>query len=316
MNFVRSRPITTGSVLLGLVARALLVLSIFFIFGEKARAEVGLVQYCLSGESVNTVCEPRAWARPTPSMAVAWCAAGLVCSWTGNTAFTRWETIPADGQVHVCPLDIPIGPIATSRCLDNGQNQATWISKAQVLAAPGFIGGTTLTWVHPTQNDDDTPLPLVQIANTGIYYSRTCTLEALLTSTTMQIVPAPARLTIVENLADGQWCFGARTVDTAGRISALSKIVMTTIQPVPNAPIELSVPPPGLVTSEATVYTSLKATDRTTMVPVGTASLGTPCIQSEATLAQGVTYFAVPRVMITWAGSVEPANAWGRCSAE
>jgi len=96
-----------------------------------------------------------------------------------------------------------------------------------------------VTWTHPTQRIDSTPLPLTEIKETQVDYAQ-CTAGALTFPATpvgTVKVPAPATNTIVTGLGYGTWCFRARTVDTGGLMSDNSGQISKTVLAPPKPPV-------------------------------------------------------------------------------
>lgn len=96
----------------------------------------------------------------------------------------------------------------------------------------------TLTWTHPTQRVDNTPIALSEIKETQIDWGL-CTTGNVFPATPVgtKSVPAPATTTVVTGLAYGTWCFRARTVDTLNEASANSGTVWKQWLAPPKPPV-------------------------------------------------------------------------------
>jgi hypothetical protein len=92
----------------------------------------------------------------------------------------------------------------------------------------------SVSWTHPTERDDGTPLALSEIRETRIF----CTGAA----TPVVIIPAPATVALIE-LPLGETKCNARTVDTNGTRSIFSEQVTFTVTvklpAAPNAPKQI-----------------------------------------------------------------------------
>jgi len=163
-------------------------------------------------------------------------------------------------------------------------------------------GEARLSWTHATLNTDGSPI--APIVRTEINYG-VCNA----TRTGLQATPAPvvapvaypANTYTVSGLANGAWCFQARTV-VSGAVSDWTAFVNKDVVNVPN-------PPSGLTLLAQTVYTVVKRQDRFVMLPVGTAPASTPCLSDQ--YVNG--YHVVPRAVVTWSGTVRPDVVVGTC---
>ena len=173
-------------------------------------------------------------------------------------------------------------------------------------------GEATLTWTHPTQYVDATPLPLANIARTEIQYAKcNAARTGFLSGATPvigSVAPPPATGTIA-GLTAGTWCFRARTVTTASESSVWSGFVSTVIvdDPVPAIPT----PPTDLTVNPTvrTAYSLVKRVDRLVLAAVGTVAPGTACVPTQ----QVNGYFVVPRSSVIWSGSVKPDVVVATC---
>lgn len=163
-----------------------------------------------------------------------------------------------------------------------------------------------LSWTHPTQYTDNTPLPIAQIARTDIQYGLCATGNTSLLPTPPPVtVAVPTALTAftVTPLNAGRWCFAVRTAATNGEVSVWTPFVTKVVAPpAPKAPT-------NLVVTITVVYTVVKQRDAFVMLPVGTAPAGTECITSQSVNG----YYVVPRAAVTFTGNVQPEVVVSTC---
>lgn len=88
------------------------------------------------------------------------------------------------------------------------------------LTVGAYANTADITWTHPTQRVDGTALPITEIKETQIDWAK-CAVNNTFPTTVegTRAVPAPATTTSIGPLTYGTWCFRARTIDTAGRVS-------------------------------------------------------------------------------------------------
>lgn len=106
---------------------------------------------------------------------------------------------------------------------------------ALLLAVPAFAGTANVTWINPTQYDDNTTLAPADIASTTIEFG-TCSGSSFGTKAGQVVVTGAATVATVENLTPGAWCFRAFTTVVAakgGGRSAVSNVASKTV-PFPN----------------------------------------------------------------------------------
>lgn len=111
---------------------------------------------------------------------------------------------------------------ALSGCLDEAESQTAT---------------DTISWEHPSQRTDNSPLPLSQIKHTQISWGVS---GGPYTGGTVN-VPAPAATTILQRTLAGTRCYVAYTVDLQDRISVASSEACKTIVSPPKAPAALAV---------------------------------------------------------------------------
>jgi hypothetical protein len=173
-------------------------------------------------------------------------------------------------------------------------------------------GEVTLSWSHPTTYEDNTALPLSDIARTEIEYAKCNSARTgFMTTATPVIVavaPPPSSGTI-PGLAPGAWCFHARTVTVAGAASVWTGFVNTTVVDetlprIPSPPSTLTVNP-----TARTAYSIVKRTDRLLLVAVGTVTPGTACDPTQ----QVNGFFVVPKASVVLSGGAKPDVAVAAC---
>lgn len=148
-----------------------------------------------------------------------------------------------------------------------------------------FADTATVTWTHPVQRVDGTALPLAEIKSTRIGYGLCPS-----TATTVD-VPAPAATWTSPQLGYGTWCFVARTIDTADRVSDPTNPVQKVVLAPPK--------PPVIVTVNLTAYEiKLHPVEGVLLGrAVGTVPLGTPCTSEQPVV--GSDFHIVPRSAVT-----------------
>lgn len=131
----------------------------------------------------------------------------------------------------------------------------------------------TLTWTHPTQRVDNTPIAITEIRETQIDWAK-CAAGNVFPTTVdgTRAVAAPATTTVVTGLAYGTWCFRARTADTGGLVSANSNTVWKQYLAPPKPPVIVTVS--GLVWEMRTHPVDGPYLARV----IGTIEAGKPCL--------------------------------------
>lgn len=172
-----------------------------------------------------------------------------------------------------------------------------------LLSGAAHAGTALVSWGEVTQRVDGTP---VTISTYNVYYGQSASEFPQFVAVT-----GGQRQHLFEQLAAGTWYFAATAVDGNGLESALSAVVSKTIDDVPPPPD----PVPGLVVQESArvAYTLVQTADRLVLVPVGTASAGTPCQQTVVRDANGVVAYLIPRDSVQWAGTVRPQVVVAQC---
>lgn len=155
-----------------------------------------------------------------------------------------------------------------------------WVSSA-------YAADAQLSWQHPTERVDGTPLPLAEIAQTRINWGL-CSGEL----NQAVDVPAPATTHTLPGLNYGTWCFVARTVDTGGLVSDPTGPVQKVIVAPPK--------PPGFVTVNVIAYEVRWEPGRATVLgdAVGLIRRGVACGDSVITTKGQRKYHEVPMDMV------------------
>jgi hypothetical protein len=152
----------------------------------------------------------------------------------------------------------------------------------------------TLTWSHPTQYTDNSPIPAGALTQTAVIYGKcNATQTGLLTT------PAPVTLTVaypatsrvITGLGEGSWCFAARS-ETASAQSAWTGYVFKTIVLTPK--------PPVLSSTITLAYETWKFLGKTYLGRyVGTIELGTPCQDGAVVTTSRATYYEIDPASVT-----------------
>lgn len=174
-----------------------------------------------------------------------------------------------------------------------------------VFALAAHAGTASLTWTHPTQYTDNTPIAAGAITATEINYGACNAAKTGLLATPAPVVVSvayPAAARDIMGLAPGDWCFQARTI--AGSASAWTAFVNKTIVQMPPQP------PSNLTVTQLTVYHIQKREDRFVLLPVGTVPADTVCDPTQSVNG----YFVVPRAAVIWSGTVKPPVVVASCS--
>lgn len=174
-----------------------------------------------------------------------------------------------------------------------------------------FSATVTLTWDHPDQRVDGSPLPIEEIQNTMLFWRNdTCDAQQLLAAPSEQtaIVPSPLNEYVTPDLSEGVWCFTARTIDTAGLTSDPSNVASKEILPKPLSP-------ENLVTVDIEFVYSIRQTrDTISLVPLGTISSGVNCDPNVFVAdSNGVLAYRVPRESVEWASDARAEVVFARC---
>lgn len=197
-----------------------------------ARSLFGVLLACMAGlafaqtPTISFTVETAAATagQVTPKLTWSTTPAAGNCTASGDTAWTG--TKAASGTVTLAAITPPKS--YTLRC--------TW---------PGDTSAR-ISWTAPTKNTDDTPL--TNLAGYSVHWGTSAT--ALTQSAN---VASPTTLFYqLTNLTPGTWFFGARAINAAGGISAMSnvasKVILASVEltqtvgiKVPNAPTGLTV---------------------------------------------------------------------------
>jgi hypothetical protein len=159
----------------------------------------------------------------------------------------------------------------------------------------------TLTWTHPTQRVDNTPITLADIRETQLDWG-VCGVGNTFPATPAgtKAVPAPGTTTVVTGLAYGTWCFRARSVDTGGLVSDNTGTVWKQFIAPPKPPV-LSATITVAYEINMNSWGEIKLGAR-----VGTVEQGAPCVDNPIMTNKG-EYFEIDRANVVL--SKEPKSS-------
>lgn len=101
----------------------------------------------------------------------------------------------------------------------------------------------TVTWTHPTEYTDGTPLPLTEIQATEVRYGH-CTDGGVAEGSPIVTVPPPSAVAEISLPDGGVWCFQARTL--AGGVPSDWSSTASKTWPLDTGTPILPTVPPGL----------------------------------------------------------------------
>lgn len=105
-------------------------------------------------------------------------------------------------------------------------------------------GNADVTWTHPTQYVDGTPLALASIGRTEIQWGKcnsTMTgFDAGVTPTTVNVT-APTASQAIPAIPTGRYCFRARTVTVASELSDWTAFAWKDVTNIPGRPQNFTV---------------------------------------------------------------------------
>jgi hypothetical protein len=157
-----------------------------------------------------------------------------------------------------------------------------------------YAAEATLTWIHPTQNEDGTPIVTAPETSGALESTRiefgSCSSSSFGTKEGEVVVPYPATTTTIKNLKSSQlYCFRAYSQNNLLEESLASNVAS---RQMPNVRPK----PPSLATDIVVANTILWKLDRYakryTVSSAGYVKLGTPCKRKQYEVA-GVTYNVV-----------------------
>lgn len=167
----------------------------------------------------------------------------------------------------------------------------------------------TVSWTHPTEYTDNTPILLGALTQTSIQYGK-CNAgqNGLLASPApvTVVVPYPATSRVITGLGDGTWCFAARS-ETANAQSAFTPYVFKAI---------ILTPKPPVMNSTITVaYETWKFFGKTYLGrSVGSIPLGVPC-SAQIVKTGNTTYYEIPSSAVKFNRTPRPGPIVTRCAA-
>lgn len=155
------------------------------------------------------------------------------------------------------------------------------------FAVSALAATVEVTWTHPTQFEDSTPLAITQIESTRIEVGTCSAPNVFGTKQGEKVVPSPTANTTID-VNPGTWCYRAYSKATAaagGQESRASGVVANVVPwPRPN--------PPVLSTTVRVVYEVFP--DRFDGAKlgrvIGTAPIGTKCVGDPIQTQKGEVY--------------------------
>jgi hypothetical protein len=108
-----------------------------------------------------------------------------------------------------------------------------------LLPLSAFGRDVVVDWTLATQREDNTTLPVSEIAATRVEWG-SCSGTAFGTSAGVRDVAPPA-LTTTLALGNGTWCLRAFTVDTDGQVSDPTPVIAFTLKGRPKPPVIKSI---------------------------------------------------------------------------
>lgn len=177
------------------------------------------------------------------------------------------------------------------------------------LPSIAVAADATLSWTLTGTYTDGSSLPASSITQHSILYGACNASSNGLLATPPPVtvsVPMPAVTKVVTGLGNGNWCFAVRT-ETATAQSDFTNYVAKSVVLKPS-------PPTGLTVSVLTAFMAVRQKDRYVMIPVGTVPGGTACDANNGVIADGKSYFAVPRSAVAWYGATQTDIAVATCA--
>jgi hypothetical protein len=214
-------------------------------------------------------------------------------------------------------------PVASS-CLASGGWSGTKFASgsetvARITANASYTltctwgaASTTVTWVAPTRNTDNTTL--TDLASFKVVYGRSATDL----SQTRVVSDPRATSTVISSLAAGTWYFAVRAVSSAQRESDLSNVASKSIAAASTArTVNVTVTPapsptPSLRTVRTTVYDVIWVNNaRARGQVVGSIALGRPCTSNYQV---ATVYYGVNRADVTQTRQPRSNSVITRCA--
>lgn len=169
-----------------------------------------------------------------------------------------------------------------------------------------LAGSADISWTLATKYTDGSNIPSGTITATELGYGLCNAGKTAISGTpTILSVPAPSLATTVTGLGNGSWCFQVRTA-IGTNVSDWTPVVSKDVILKPN-------PPSNLTVTTLAVYMELRQDNRLVMIPVGTVAGSTTCDPRNGTIANGVSYYAVPTSAVTWTGTTRPPVVFAIC---
>ena len=165
----------------------------------------------------------------------------------------------------------------------------------------------TVTWDHPTTYEDNSALPIGEIAHTALFLSQDL---AQLDAGQMTLIQGPAATGDLTPPTVGTWYIGAKTVTITGVSSVMSNTAFIDVVasfPVPNPPTNLNL----VAAAGVTASTITQTRDRIALVAVGTVSAAVPCDAAYSVNGQ----YVVPYDSVQWFGTVRSEVVVAPCTS-
>jgi hypothetical protein len=162
------------------------------------------------------------------------------------------------------------------------------------FAAGAKADDATVTWTHPTQYVDNSPIPAGGISATEIQYGKCNATRTGLLATPAPVtvsVPFPTTTRTITGLTTAEWCFAARSLQPVGSPSDWTAQVWKLIDIKPKPPVLSST---ITIAYETWTFGGKVYLGRS----IGTAPIGTEC-QAAIVQSFGVTYYQIPATAVT-----------------
>lgn len=169
----------------------------------------------------------------------------------------------------------------------------------------------TVTWTHPTQYVDNTPIPAGGIAATEIQYGKCNATRTGLLATPSPVtvsVPFPATTRVISGLTTAEWCFAARTTQPIGSPSDWTGYVWKLVDIKPK--------PPVLSATITLAYDTWTFGGKVYLGRnVGTVPLGTPCLEGAVVPTATRSYYEIPASAVTLTRTPNRGKLVTQCAA-
>jgi hypothetical protein len=191
--------------------------------------------------------------------------------------------------------------------------RTTIITIALVIAGIGNLArgaDGVVSWTHPTQYTDNTPIPAGGLSGTEIQYGKCNATRTGLLATPAPVtvsVPFPATTRTITGLTNAEWCFAARSTQPVGSPSDWTGFAWKLI--------DLQPKPPVLSSTITTAYETWKFLGKTYLGrSVGSIPLGVECGAAVVQTSTAV-YHEIPSSAVTFNKTPRPGPLVTRCAA-